>query len=76
MSRNALLISAMVVGFFLIPTIAAASPEIVNGTLILLILGAILFHTDVWLPWFALLGKGLETPKPRDYATSSSRGMK
>jgi hypothetical protein len=63
-SNTGLIFAAIVIGFFVVPIVAPAAPEIVNGLLLLLILGAILLNSDVWLPYLAQLGAAFNQPAP------------
>jgi hypothetical protein len=64
-----LIVASIVIGFFAVPFLAGGAPEIVNGILILLIVGALLLNSDVWLPYLAQLGgsfgPGAQTPNPK-----------
>lgn len=42
-------------GFVLIPTLASASPELINGFLILVLVGIILGNSGKWVPWLTNL---------------------
>jgi len=47
-----LLLAGLLVGFFIIPPLANASPKVVNGFLLLVLFGSLLFNRDRWLPAF------------------------
>ena len=64
MSNDAVVVGGLVVGFFLIPTVAGAAPEIVNGLLLLILLGALLLNKDRWLPFVTQFGNAVSQPPP------------
>jgi len=45
-----LLLAGLLVGFFVIPPMADASPRVVNGFLLLVLVGSLLYNRDRWLP--------------------------
>ena len=50
MSGNVALIVAIVAGLWVVPALARFAPELVNGLLVLMIVGVILFNSDRWIP--------------------------
>jgi hypothetical protein len=63
-SNTGVIVGAIVLGFFLVPVVAGAAPEVINGVLLLLILGALLLNGDVWLPYLTQLGAAFTQPAP------------
>jgi len=60
-SGRALVIAGMVLGFFIVPRLAQVAPTLVNGFLLLVLVGALLFNYQRWLPYLAAFET---TPKP------------
>lgn len=74
MSNTSVVVGAIVIGFFLVPIVAGAAPEVVNGVLLLLIFGALLLNSDVWLPYLSQLGAAFNQPAPRTSNASGRAG--
>jgi len=72
-SNDAVVIGGLAVGFFLVPTVAGAAPEVVNGLLLLILLGALLLNSDKWLPFLTQFGNAVSQPPP---ATGGGSGAK
>jgi hypothetical protein len=64
-SNTSVIVGAIVLGFFLVPIVAGAAPEVVNGVLLLLIIGALVLNSDVWLPYLRQLGGAFAEPTPQ-----------
>lgn len=54
--NNGIIVLGLLVGFVAIPVIAEVNAEMINGFLVLLLIGIILFRSDQWLPLFAQFG--------------------
>lgn len=48
---RAIVILGISVGFLLVPSAASLAPELVNGVLLLILIGIILGNADKWLPY-------------------------
>ena len=64
-SGKALLIAGLLLGFFLIPPLAEASPKVVNGFLLLVLMGILLMKQDQWLPLLARFNSAAGVPAER-----------
>jgi hypothetical protein len=64
MGNQAVVVGGIVVGFFLVPMVAGAAPEIVNGVLLLLIFGTLLMNSDRWIPYLEQFGNAINQPTP------------
>ena len=64
MGSQALTVIAITVGFVVVPQLAGAAPEAVNGLLLLMLLGALLLNSHVWLPYLAALGTAISAAPP------------
>lgn len=53
MSSRGIVVLGIIVGFFVVPFAANYSPELVNGVLLLILVGTILGNADRWLPWLS-----------------------
>jgi hypothetical protein len=49
-------------GFLLVPVAAQAYPTLVNGVLLLILVGIILGHSDLWIPYLVAGTKAIQTP--------------
>jgi hypothetical protein len=64
-SSHAVVIGGIIVGFIVIPMVAGAEPEIVNGLLLLMLFGALLMNSTIWLPYLKQFGNATsKTPAP------------
>lgn len=57
---NPVIVLGIVAGFWIVPTMARFSPVIVNGFLVLLLVGIIFGNADRWLPILDAFGKAIE----------------
>lgn len=62
---KALLLGGLLFGFFIIPPLANASPRVVNGFLLLILLGSLLFNNERWLPLLDRFVGTVPTKAPR-----------
>lgn len=53
MGDRSIIVLGIVAGFFVVSFAAGFSPELVNGVLLLILVGTILGNADRWLPVFA-----------------------
>lgn len=51
------LVVVVLAGFVLVPTIAKAQPTLINGFLILLLVGVVLGNSSKWLPYLNAVNK-------------------
>lgn len=51
--NRAIVIAGIVAGFFVVSFAANYSPELVNGVLLLILVGTILGNADKWLPYLS-----------------------
>jgi hypothetical protein len=51
--NRAIVVAGIVAGFFVVSFAANYSPELVNGVLLLILVGTILGNSDRWLPLLA-----------------------
>jgi hypothetical protein len=63
-TSTGLIVAAILIGFFAVPWLASGAPEVVNGLLVLLILGSLLLNSSVWLPYLAQLGAAFNQAPP------------
>jgi hypothetical protein len=56
MSDDAVVIGGIAIGFVVLPWLAGVAPELVNGLLLLLIIGAVLLNSPRWLPYLTQFG--------------------
>jgi hypothetical protein len=64
-SNNGIVVAGVVVGFFAVPALAGAAPELINGLLLLLIIGTLLMNSGRWLPYLIQFGSAFNAPPPR-----------
>jgi hypothetical protein len=64
MGNQVIIVCGILVGFLAIPIVAGAAPEIVNGLLLLLLIGAILMNSEKWIPYLAAFGDAISAPAP------------
>lgn len=65
-SGRALVIAGMVLGFFIVPRLAQVAPTLVNGFLLLVLVGALLFNYQRWLPYLAAFETQPTAKKPAE----------
>jgi len=70
-SNTFVIVVMLAVGFVAVPTLASWAPELVNGLLILLLIGAILMNDALWLPYLAQFGNAVNTPPPDTKGTAA-----
>lgn len=51
--NRAIVLLGIAVGFLLVPSAASFAPELVNGVLLLILIGIILGNADRWLPYLS-----------------------
>lgn len=56
-SDKVVLITGVLIGFVLVPPLARANAQLVNGFLFLILFGSLLYRRDRWLPYFAQFTK-------------------
>jgi hypothetical protein len=61
LTNHAVVIAGIAVGFIVVPMAASAAPTVVNGLLLLILFGALLLNSKVWLPYLKQFGTA--TPK-------------
>lgn len=64
-TNNMVVILGLVVGWFAIPIMAQASPEVVNGLLLLILLAALLVNYQKWVPALNSFGLAVSGETPR-----------
>lgn len=82
MNEHFVVLMGIAVGFFVVPALASQPglTEIVNGILLLLLLGALLVNSKQWLPAFNAFGNAINTSptglaaKPGAAQTQSGSG--
>jgi predicted phage tail protein len=52
-------------GVFIVPVVAGAAPELVNGLLLLMLVGALLMNSSKWTPYLAQFGTAISAPPPK-----------
>lgn len=57
LSGTGLWVAAALIGFFLVPMIADASPTFVNSFLLLVLFSSLLLNRDRWLPYMKALNR-------------------
>lgn len=51
--NRAIVVAGIVAGFFVVSFAASYSPQLVNGVLLLVLVGTVLGNADRWLPYLA-----------------------
>lgn len=64
MSGDAVVIGGIVVGFVAVPWLAGYAPELVNGLLLLILIGTLLLNGGRWIPYLAQFGNAIDQPAP------------
>lgn len=59
---QAIVVIGIVVGFIAVPALASAAPTLVNGLLLLMLVGALLMNSDRWVPFLAQFGNAVSAP--------------
>lgn len=54
-----MILIGIIAGFWIVPTVARFSPVLVNGLLLLILVGIILGNSDRWTPILAAFGKAV-----------------
>jgi len=60
-----LLIAGLLFGFFIIPPLANANPKVVNGFLLLILVGILLMNYERWLPLLDRFNATVPSKAPR-----------
>jgi len=55
-SNNGIVIAGIAAGFVVIPLLANVNATIINGFLILLLIGIVLYHSSTWMPLLTQFG--------------------
>ena len=74
MNRDTTLLIGVGAGFLVVPLMAGAAPTVVNGFLVLLLVGVILMRSDSWLPWLTTFSSAFAQPKTVAHPSDYGRG--
>ena len=62
---QAIVVIGIAAGFFIVPVLAGAAPQLVNGLLLLILIGALLMNSSKWTPALAQFGNAISAPPPK-----------